>query len=137
MTTNKNVLDVPVEFGGVSIGDTTARLGITVARGNMGLETADDTLVKRRLTVDVILGRKDDQSGQKTLMDDLDLQVSSVADTKGIRITGESIGAGLTFRLRDIDIASLAKLSKGTGRLVVHNVADIPEAEPKTSKPPE
>jgi len=36
------VLDIPVQFGGVSIGDQTARLGVSIDRKSLNLNAADE-----------------------------------------------------------------------------------------------
>lgn len=118
-----------VSFGGVSIGETTARLGIHIDRGVIELNKADELFCNRRLTGKVVLGQFDESSGQRKLIDDVDHQVSGSFDVKGFRASTDSIAAGLTFSLKEIDIAELARFSKGQGRLVIDEVGDIPEEE--------
>jgi hypothetical protein len=107
------VMDKPVDFGGVSIGKTTGRIGISVDRSYLGLDDAADMFCGRRLTGKVVLGRAGDAANQTTLVDDLDAEVGGAFDCKGFRVTEGSIAAGLTFALAEVDIAELAKFSKG------------------------
>ena len=122
----ESVLDIPVEFGGVSIGEATARLGIRFDRNVCNINAADDVFCGHRLSGRVILGRNGDQPGQQTLVEDLDHYVDAVFDVKRISVSPQKISTGLTFSLNDVAIQELAKLSKGSGRLVVNTVAELP-----------
>lgn len=124
---NGTVLDIPVEFGGVSIGEATARLGIRANRSVLNLAAADEVFCGHRLTGRVVLGGSDDQPGQGRIVDDLDHQVDGTFDCKRIGVTQEQISTGLTFSLADVDVRELAKFSKGTGRLIVEGVGELPE----------
>ena len=124
------VLDKPVAFGGVSIGKSTGRIGISIDRSWIGLEEAADMFCDRRLIGKVVLGGADDASGQQTIVDDLNIEVAGAFDVKGFRCTLETLSAGLTFSLADVSIADLAKFSKGLGRLVVIERGEIPDDAP-------
>jgi len=125
-STETAVLDLPVEFGGVSIGQTTARLGVRINREQLNLIAADECFCGHRLQCTLVLGRNDDAEGQQTLVDDLNEEISGTADVKRLGIAPGTISTGLTFSLPDIDIATLAKFSKGSGRLIVESVSAIP-----------
>lgn len=129
MAKHTSVFSGGVTFGGVSIGEATARLGIVIDRGVIPLNQADELFCERRLTGKVVLGRLDEANGQKKLIDDVDHQVQATFDVKGFRCSTDYISTGLTFSLKEIDIAELAKFSKGQGRLVIKEVAEIPEEE--------
>jgi hypothetical protein len=118
-----------VSFGGVSIGEKTARIGIRIDRGVVELQRADELFCDRRLTGHVVLGRKEDGNGQMTIAPDIDHKVEGVFDVKGFRCSIDHISIGVTFNLAEIDIAELAVFSKGEGRLVVTEASDIPEEE--------
>lgn len=120
------VIDKPVSFGGVSIGKNTGRIGVTLDREWLELEQASDLFCNRRLNGKVVLGRAGDAANQTTLVDDLDHEVVGAFDVKGFRVTTDVLAAGLTFSLADVDIAELAKFSKGVGRLVVYEIGEIP-----------
>jgi len=125
-TKPESVLDVPVDFGGVSIGESTARLGIKVSRDRLNLVAADEIFCGHRLTGRVLLGHIDDDADQMAMFDDADVEVNGSFDVKGLRVTADSIATGLTFSLSDIDVATLAQFSKGKGRVIVSHVAEIP-----------
>jgi hypothetical protein len=130
MAKKSAVLDLPVEFGGVSIGDATARLGVRFDRSAIDLLKADEVFCGHRLTGRVILGGKDEQSGQQKLIKDLAHQVEGVFDCKRLSINSTEIATGLTFSLGNLDIAELARFSKGSGRLLVKEVGEIPDDAP-------
>lgn len=123
------VLEIPVEFGGVSIGQATARLGCRIARAHLNIVAADEAFTGHRLTGKVLLGQRDDMPGQETMFDS-DFEVEATFDVKGIRVTTDTIATGLTFSLNDIDIAELAKFSRGSGKLIVYSVGEIPDDAP-------
>lgn len=128
---NVPVIDIVVSFGGVSIGEKTARLGVNCDREVLDIDRADEAFCDRRLSGSVVLGHTADAPGQAVLFDDTDHVVRGVFDVKGFRVSSAKIGTGLTFSLNDIDVAELAKFSSGTGRLLVDEIADIPEDEEK------
>jgi hypothetical protein len=124
----KAVLDIPVEFGGVSIGRTTARLGIGFNRSACSLEEADNAFCGHRLNGRVVLDGKGDSPGQKKFVEVH--EVAGVFDVKRIGVNATSITTGLTFSLGDVDIQELAKLSKGSGRLLINAIAELPDDAP-------
>lgn len=121
--------DIPVGFGGVSIGEKTARIGISVDRAWLSLDQSDRLFCERRLQGAVALGNADDAAGQAKLWDDADHQIATSFDIKGFRVGTEHISTGLTMNLNEIDVSELAKFSKGVGRLAVYDVTDIPEED--------
>lgn len=124
------VLDKPVSFGGVSIGKSTGRIGVSLGREWCGLEDAAEFFCHRRLVGKVVLGHAGDAAGQESFLADGDHEVAGAFDVKGFRVTAETLSTGLTFSLADVDIAELAKFSKGVGRLVVAEIGEIPDDAP-------
>lgn len=124
------ILDIPVEFGGVSIGESTCRLGVRINRDVCNINTADEIFCGHRLTGKVLLGGSDDSPNQKKFLDGDEYSVEGSFDVKRIGVTVEMISTGLTFSLADIDVADLAKFSKGAGRLMVEGVGEIPDDAP-------
>lgn len=129
MTSEPAVLDVPVEFGGVSIGLATARLGIKIDRSVLNIVAADEIFCGHRLSGRVIKGRSGDSPGQMGLVDDIDEYLDAIFDVKNMSVTASAIGTGFTFSRADVDIETLSKMAKGSGRLVIRDVGDIPEEE--------
>lgn len=126
------VLDVPVAFGGVSVGDETARIGVTVLRQRLNVDAAEGVFCGRRLTGRILLCEGDPD--QQSFLADADCEVAGVFDCKTFRVGPKEIGAGLTFSLADIDVGDLAGFAKRSGRLLVEGVADLPDEEPKKAK---
>lgn len=121
-----NEFNAGVKFGQVSIGHTTARLGVKIERGVCDVSKADELFCNRRLVGQVVLGNHEDAAGQKTLVE-TDRTVQGVFDVKGFSVNASQIGLGLTFSLADIDISELAHFSAGAGRLVIREIGAIPE----------
>lgn len=121
------VLRVPCVFGGVSIGNGTARLGVSVPRGFLNIVAADESLVGHRLVVVVRLNKEGEDHRQQTLLDDIKWTITGTADVKRIGVNAEHISFGLTFSLKDVDIAELAKFSKGNGEFQIDDVQELPE----------
>lgn len=130
--TVQTVLDLPVEFGNVSIGNGTARLPLRIARTVLSLEAADKAFCERRLTGLITMGKQDDSPGQKLLQEDFEYSVSATFDTKKFGVGTKNITTGLTFNLKEIDIEDLAHFANGKGKLIVHDAIAIPDgsAEP-------
>lgn len=127
-------LNAPVTFGGVSIGDATARISVVIDRKNINLKSADQLFCERRLIGKVVLGLHDEAAEQTKLIDDADHEVSGAFDVKGFRCSADYIALGVTWSLKEIDISELARFSKGAGRLIVSSAGPIPE-EPKPEPP--
>jgi hypothetical protein len=123
------ILDIPVEFGGVSIGEATCRLGVRINRDVCNIVLADEVFCGHRLTGKVILGGSDEMPNQ-TRMIDSEYSVEGSFDVKRIGVSAGQISTGLTFSLADIDVSDLAKFSKGAGRLIVEGVGEIPADAP-------
>ena len=122
--TKADALELLVDFGGVSIGETTARLGVKIARPQLTITKADATFTGKRLSVVVQLGNHDPD--QKKLFDVV-TEVGGSVDVKRLGVNVDEYSTGLTFNLADVDVATLAKFSKGKGRLRVLAVEDLPD----------
>ena len=119
--------DLPVMFGGLSIGDAFARLGVRVDRESIDLTTADEIWCGHRLTGSLVLGGHDDQGGQQKLVDDLEQKIEGVFDVKRYSVSTTDIAASLSLSLIGLDIAELAKFTKNSGRLQITGIDLIPD----------
>lgn len=124
-----SVLDVPVEFGNVTLGDGTARLGIKISRDVLTINAADETLCERRLTGKVILGHENDSPGQTTFVNS-DYVVEASFDTKRYSAGSKSIATGLTVNLKEINVEDLSHFSKKKGRMILTGIGAIPNSDP-------
>jgi hypothetical protein len=129
MAKAESILDLPVSFGGVSFGDKTARVGVTVERQHLKIGQADKSLCDKRLT-GTIRSKPSDDDGQGRFdgMDD-ELKVNGTFDVKGFRVASNEISFGLTFAIKDLDRATLSEFPKRSGRLLIRDVEEIPEEE--------
>ena len=129
-TSKKTRAKIAVKFGGVSIGEDTARLGIVIDRADMpDLLQAESILCGRRLTGDVRVARTNEDTKCLPGMEDVAYCVASTFDVKRIGVSPKHISAGLTFALSEIDVSDLAHFSKKSGWLNVQNVAVLEDEE--------
>lgn len=120
------VLNVPVEFGGVSIGDSTTRIGVRINRDDLNLVAADEVFCGHRLTGRVELGNGGDSPGQTRFVDETEL-LEGIFDCKRLGFDAGHISTGLTFNKKDIDMDLISRFAKGSGRLVILEVGEIPD----------
>lgn len=128
------VLNVPVEFGGVSFGDHVARIGVRVIRQRLNIDAADGALCGRRLNGKIMVCPPDEDGTQTHFDGDPEHEVDGVFDVAGFRVSPKHISCGLAFNLSDIDDSELSKFAKKTGRLVVYSVEQL-ATKAKDAKP--
>lgn len=128
------VFEVPVSFGTVSIGDRTARIGISVDRQFLKVSRADQVLCGHRLTGKLIAGQNGDTEGQNTLVNDFDPELTGTFDVKSFSASPKAISCGLTFNLEDIDVSNMAHFAKRVGKVVVDGVEELPEGSEDESE---
>lgn len=121
--------DIAVAYGNVSIGDETARIGVSISRDQMSLAQMDKQFCGKRLT-GTILARSTGHAEQQSLPGaDADITITAVFDVKSFGVTRKRYTTGLTFSLSGIDAATLAGFAKREGMLRIDDVADIPDKE--------
>lgn len=111
-------LDIPVQFGGVSLGDETANITLVIDRTKLNLKRAEHFFCGSRLEVTLAADPNADKDSedQNKFWDDVDT-INAVVDSKSLRITPKRFGVGLTFQLTEIDVAEIAHLAKHVGRI--------------------
>ena len=119
------VLDIPVSFNGVSIGDGTANIGVKIDRKHLDIMAADESLCGRRLSGRVIVIQNGDDPKQKMIAADMKHELASTFDTKSFRVSPKYITTGLTFALGEIDIAQLGFFAKQSGQLIVNSIEEL------------
>jgi hypothetical protein len=125
----EEVLNVPVQFGTVSI-TTTAHVGVKINRENLNIDAADELLCGRHLTGKLLAVPPGEDPAQQLAFDTGDrAEVAACFDVKRFSADPDFISAGLTFALAEIDVKVLSCLAKKSGRLVVTTVADMPDGE--------
>jgi hypothetical protein len=128
--TKERVLDLPVEFKNVTIGDTKCSIGVKVGRTELKLGVADKNLCERRLNGSLIAKPRDQRADQATLpgVDD-DTRVDGCFDVKSFKVSGDTIDFSLSFAIKDVEIEALAHFAKKMGRLQVYGVSAIPNGK--------
>lgn len=119
---------IPVEFGGVGVGQGVARIGIKVSRSSLSLDSADELFTNRRLTGVVTLAKDDPKQGK--LIADADHEIHGTFDIKGFRVGAETLAAGLSFSTRDIDLRELGFFAKAKGRVDVEVIDELEADDP-------
>lgn len=128
--TENGVVELPVRYGNVSIGEDTARLGVRISRGNLTPGKADALLCGRRLTCQLTCVPRGKDADQPTLPGvDVGRQVEAVVDVKAVSMTRKNIGAGLTFALAEVDLDSLVHFAKRDGRISISKVEDLDDKD--------
>lgn len=122
------VMELPVAWGNLNVGDTTCRLGVSISRANLTVAEADKHLCEKRLTGRILAranGARADQPSLPGADDDTELKGSF--DVKGFSATGKAISTGLTFMLSQIEVETLARFARREGMLTVNDIEDLPE----------
>jgi hypothetical protein len=127
----KSDVKIAVQFGGVSIGEETARLGIRISRADVSLENADAMLCGRRITGRVRVAITNESPDQQGLpgMDDAITEIAAVFDVRRLGVSPKEFTAGLTFSLAEIDVSVLAHFAKREGWLIAEKVLVLDEVE--------
>lgn len=123
--------DCPVQFGGVSIGDETARIGVKINRSTMKIGLADKYFAGSRLAIDIERYSENEGEGQKLLVDGARTTLGATVDVKGFKSTRKAFGISSTFSLGSIDVRDLAKFSKAHGTLSISASEKLPDDKGK------
>ena len=107
-----------VGFGNVTIGTGTARLGVTLARGQMSLEEVDATFCGHRIAGQVKTSSDDDQQS----LIDKELTIDAVFDVTRYGASAQSFTFGLAYSLADIKVEDIAKMARRPGKLTIRDV---------------
>lgn len=132
----KAVLELPVDYGNVSIGKKTIRLTTKTSRKSLTLTQADKQLCDCRLS-GIILSRAGDGASEQGSLpgaEGNDIELEGVYDVKKISFDKDGISFGLTFVKKGVDKEALSQVSGTSGMLIVFSIDDIPDEERKASK---
>ena len=127
------LLDLPVSFGDVGIGERTARVGVSVSREELSLSGADKQVCGRRLIGKIVAKDNGAHGDQGNLSGFEDAEVMGAFDVKRIGVTPKDLSFNLAFNIEDIDVGILGKFAQRNGRLIVGSVEKIPAKEAKAS----
>lgn len=124
---DEQVLNVPCSFGTVGFGKDTARIGIKVAREQLGLDQADELLCGMRLTGKLTADKSDPDQMQLPGMEGSHDSVAGTFDVKSISLKPDEIGFGATFSVASVDQHALIALRSRTGRIVISSAEELPD----------
>lgn len=128
------LIELDVDFKGVSIGQDTARVSFNVTRDRLSIDDAENYFCGRRLVATAKL-RSGDANGQTHLLKDMaPVSIKAAFDTRKFSVAPEVIGSGLTCLLTEIDVGDFSHLAGREGKLVIESVEDIPEEEKPAKK---
>lgn len=125
-------LKCDVEFGGVSLGDQTARIGVSCDKDAIDPFTAEQHLCGRRVRATIELARSG-EADQKRFKGMEPERIETVCDVKSYRSAMKSWSWGLTFQLESVATGSLGHFAKRSGRIEIDVLgdADHKEVDPK------
>lgn len=127
------ILDLPVQFGNISIGERNLRVGVTVDRQYLAVNRADQQICEKRLTGVIIARPAGEQEDQGSLQFEGEpikagsVELRGVFDVKSFRVSLEQISFGLTFAVASVDVEAISHFANRSGRLQVENFEAIPE----------
>lgn len=123
------VLEVPVSFGNLNVGDEKTRLAVSISRSKLSVAKAEKHLCGKRLEIEIVARPAGAAAEQEGLpgMEDADLKVTGIADVKGFGVTSKHISTGLTFQINSINLEELAHFAKREGRLTITSVEELDE----------
>ena len=129
-------LELPVEFGNITIGVNTAKISVTVDRSKLKVASADAKLCGRRLTGTIFAAAKGERNDQGKFWDD-SRELPGTFDVKGLTLSTDHIKFGLTFSKKDVDKENFSHFAGRSGRLEIAKTEAIDEessaADPEKS----
>lgn len=120
------VLDLPVNWGNVNVGDETVKLSVSVDRKNLSLTKADAHLCSKRLVADISFAAGNDNPDQPSAFEAGET-ISAAFDTHSFGVKTKTITFGLTAKKNSVHLEKLGLFAKRAGRIVVTDFGDIPE----------
>ncbi len=120
----KSLLDVPVAFGSVTIGDGSVSIAIMIDRENINPETADGLLCGCRVKGEIRAGAPS-QPAQEMLFDDLEFKQVGMFEIKGYSVRPKTIRATLNMLLKEVDTKELEHFAKHSGRFRIEAAAPL------------
>ena len=127
-----------VKLGGLSIGETTARMSFGFSREELDIQDADELFSGSRCNVKI--EQKEDAAQTTIKVNGKSVKaidpIDAVCDIKGFRTTAEHYSAGMTFLMSEVGVEKLARFSGRDVVLTLKRTGDIPAKEPKGKAKP-
>jgi hypothetical protein len=116
------------QFGGVSIGDGTGRVGVQIQKDCINIGTAEKLFCGRRVHCRIV-ARPVDIDPDQQHFDDMDpsTTLEAVVDVKQFSSNPHRISLGLTLSLQEIDVSDLSKFAKKSGQITVLDTQSLDE----------
>lgn len=133
---------LPVQFGGVTIGDETAAVSVRILHDDLVEQSTGDAKVDhecavvrafqvlccRRLAGRIVLGRRDEGETQGKLYE-TDLAIEAAFDTNNLNVGHKAVACRLSMAISEVDVGTLAKFSKHDGFFVITSLMEQIDAE--------
>jgi hypothetical protein len=117
---------VDVEFGNVSNGDETARVGIKIDRDEIELDDCETYFCGRRVEAELYARITSQQSLEGMESDQpTEVMIRAQFDINGYRVSPKAVTAGLTVPLNVVDRSMFGWLARRNGTLRCTHVADL------------
>lgn len=121
--------EIDVKFGDVSIQKTTARISMVIERTAMGYPDALQLLCGSRVELVARVVVDGDDKDQQFFDGMRPPPLESVVDIKRFGTTPTQFTASLTFALKEIATAQLAKFVHRPAKVELRRIGDIPAEE--------
>lgn len=126
----RSVLDIPVDFGSVSIQAKSVRVPVKIQRADMSLDQADQILCGHRLTGKIVARPKGDHQDQGTLNGFEPVELPGVFEVGSFGVHSDYFSASLNFNKEDVSLDELGEFAVKPGRLIVQEVGELEDGEP-------
>jgi hypothetical protein len=121
-TTNPKA-EIEVDFGNVSIGQETARIGVEIDRSKMSLGDADKFLSGSRLKVHLLATPKGELKGQKHF-DDMTETIEGEVDCKSFSVSADKFRTGFKFAAAALNLLTFVGFCKRPGKAFIEWIGD-------------
>jgi len=126
---------IRVAFGGVSIGEATAKVSFAAERPGFTPEDAEQFLCGKRLMGRLVVTSVDVSVDQQQLPGiEVNHEIAATFDCKGYRATPKKITSGAVLNLDSINIESLGHFAKKSGFVIVESAEDAPTSEEESGE---
>ena len=125
----REMLDVPVSFGRVSIGEGSVSIPVKIDREHLNPEAADGLLCGCRAKGEIAAGQEGttEDPDQQTTFEIMKHRQTGMFEIKGYSVGPKAISATLNLLLKDVKVTEIVEFAKRSGRLRIESVAPLEE----------
>lgn len=113
------------EFKGVSLGDSTARVGVSIDRESMSYDTADELLCGRQVKVEIV-NKHHEGKALAGMEGASGVTILAIASIKSFAVKPKEFSFGLTFDIDAIDPKELSMFPQRSGEIRLKHEGDLP-----------